>query len=116
MTAGLGEPAQGGSWPVNGFFMGIMFSAAILAFVYWRYRSWLDAHFRRCVCVTHRCRIVELRDQQNLADAISLLEDCFMAVLCKLLLGSLTLRIMCGELSKRRLPPNLATVGYKDQT
>ncbi len=49
MTPASDEPAQGGSWPVSGFFMGIMFSAAVLAFMYWRYRSWLDAHFRRCV-------------------------------------------------------------------
>ena len=27
--------------------MGMLFTAGVVAFVYWRYRSWLDAHFRR---------------------------------------------------------------------
>ena len=27
--------------------MGMLFTAGLVAAVYWRYRSWLDAHFRR---------------------------------------------------------------------
>jgi hypothetical protein len=27
--------------------MGVLFTAGLVAAVYWRYRSWLDAHFRR---------------------------------------------------------------------
>ena len=41
------ERVQAGSWHISGFLSGFMCAAAIVAFVYWRYRTWLDAHFRR---------------------------------------------------------------------